>query len=146
MENIKEDILSSEHELGIDNEIPGYLIDTSKWAKFVAITFFVIIGLCILLFATFGSAIMNNLSPFRGYDSEASQALVFGIIILLIVTAVVIVTYYFLLNFANKIRAGLESESIDMVNEGLRSLKTHFIIVTIISILALLSSLYGMAG
>ena len=146
MEDIKEDFLTSENELGIENEIPGYLIDTSKWAKFIAISFYVITGVCVLLFASFGNEIMNNFRVFRSYDSEASQMLVFAIITLVFVVAIVIVTYYFLLNFANKIRAGIESENIDMVNGGLKSLKTHFIIIGILSMLALIMSLYGMIG
>jgi hypothetical protein len=145
MEDIKEDFLSAEHELGIGNEIPGYWIDTSKWAKFVAVTFYVITGICILFFLSFGSDILNNFRVFRSYDSEASQMLVFAIITLIFVVAVVIVTFYFLLNFANKIRAGIESENIELVNGGLRSLKIHLIIVSIVSMLMLLLSLMGMA-
>ena len=146
MEDIKEDFLSSENELGIDNETPGYLIDTSKWARFVAVTFFVITGICLLLFISFGKDILQNFRPLSSYSSEASQILVFAIIMLIIIAAVVFVTYYFLLNFANKIKAGIESENIDLVNVGLKSLKVHFIIIGILSMLALLFSIFGMIG
>ena len=141
MDLLHEDILTDEQEFEISNDIGSYLIETSKWAKFIAITFFAATGIGILFFLFFGSRIWGTFSPFE-YDRSG----IISIMIIALVLALVIVgvTYYFLLDFANKMRIGIETESIDLVNGGLRSLKVHFIIIGILSLLGLLFSLFSL--
>lgn len=147
MEQHNEDFLTSETELHIDRSNSESLVEASKWAKFISVTFFVLTGLLLLLFIIYGKEIMYTLSFYSGLVSGDRDAVFAGAIIgLILVVGLVFVTYYFLLNFANKTKAGVEGENIDLVNKGLKSLKVHFIIIGIMLMLMLALSLYGMLG
>ena len=143
MEQLPNDYLSSENELEISQETSGYLIETSKWAKFIAITFYIGSALGILFFLTYGAYVFNRLS---GYRRSGGEEMTIAIVAVLVVAAVVAVTYYFLLSFANKMRVGIETENIEQVNAGLNSLKVHFIIVGILLMLGLLASLFSLSN
>lgn len=137
-----QDFLTSEHELGIDREASGYLIETAKWAKFIALTFCILTAIFFVVFIVFDKQVMDMVGMFGSLNDSDS---IFMVLVVGFVVAVVIIafTYYFLLNFANKMIAGIETENIDLVNGGLKSLKTHFIIIGVLLILGLLGTLFG---
>jgi hypothetical protein len=132
MEEIQHDLLSSGNDLPITEEASGYLIETSKWAKFIAITFYSVTGAVVLYFIWYMWYIKSKLGAYGGRLTERLSIYVMA---MLFAAVVVGFTYYYLLNFANKMRAGIETESLENINDGLRSLKTHLIIVGIILIL-----------
>ena len=147
MDQLPNDILSTEAELRIESETAGYLVETSKWAKFIAITFFIVTGLVILFFLSYSSA-LSGLYTRRSYSygSDYEQGFFIGMVIVMILVVVIVgVTYYFLLNFANKMRSGVDTENIELVNNGLRSLKIHFVIIGILLILGVLVALYNIS-
>jgi len=143
MDQLPNDFLSSEGELEITQETSDYLIETTKWAKFIAVTFYILTILGILYVLIFGSY------AFRAFGSYRRRALedyiTMAIIVIVICVVVVGVTYYFLLSFANKMRVGLETENIEQVNGGLGALKTHMIIIGILLMLGLLNTLYELS-
>ena len=142
MDQLPNDFLSSENELQISGETSGYLIETSKWAKFIAITFYILTGLALLVTLVWGSYVFNTLSSYR---RSAGDELTIAVVALILVAVVVGVTWYFLLSFANKMRVGIETENIEQVNSGLNALKIHFIIVGILLTLGLLASVYSLS-
>lgn len=144
MEHLHNDLLSSDGELQITQETGGYLIETSKWAKFIAITFYVLMGLAILVMLIYGSYLFNSYRTFS--SSIAENFMSVAIIALIVAVLVVGVTYYFLLVFANKMRIGIESENIEQVNAGLGALKVHTIIIGILLMLGIIFSLYGLSA
>ncbi|GAB2812606.1 hypothetical protein [Ferruginibacter profundus] len=148
MDQLQEDFLSSETELTIDNEASGYLVETSRWAKFIAITFFSIVGLIVLFFAFYSDTLINsNTFSASSYENpdDFKTAFIIGLVVaLVVIVAVVGVTYYFLLAFANRIRKGLAAENITMVNDGLKALKVHYIIIAILSMISILISIYNL--
>ena len=144
MQQLPNDYLSSESELPITQETSGYLIETSKWAKFIAITFYVITGIAILIMLIWGSYLFNTVGTYRSRVIE--NTITIAIISMIIATIVVAITYYFLLVFANKMRMGVETENIEQVNVGLGSLKVHFIIIGILLMLGIFYSLYTLSN
>lgn len=149
MDQLQNDFLSSENELRIDNETSGYLIETAKWAKFIALAFYIVTGIVIVLFLFYGSNISDGFARRRSFSTgrDVESAFFIGIVIaLILIAAVVAVTYYFLLAFANKMQAGIATENIELVNNGLKSLKVHFIIIGILMIIGILVSLYNISN
>jgi hypothetical protein len=148
MEQLQDDFLSSENELRIENETSGYLVETSKWAKFIAITFYILTGIVVLFFIVYGNYMSDTFGSADRYGSGSEYGTrYFAVmtIVLVLIVAVVGVTYYFLLSFANKMRAGIETENTDLVNNGLQSLKVHYIIIGILMMLGILLSLYNIS-
>ena len=144
MEQFNEDLLASEGELRIDKNDSSSLVEMSKWAKFIAITFFTLVGICVLFLIIYGREIMYAFSAYSGLVKDGDAFFATLIITLILAVGVIFITYYFLLNFANKMKTGIETENIDQVNRGLKSLRIHFIIIGILLMLGLLSSLYSM--
>ena len=145
MEEIREDHLNN-MGLQIDNEARQYLNDSSKWAKFISITVFIFCGI-LLLFAIVGSSVVKEmLNKMTTGSMSFLGEFSFGILITIIVFAIIIMSfvYYFLFNYAVKIKSTLLSEDIGTFNKGLSSLKTFFIITTVLSILTLLNSIYNL--
>jgi len=142
MDLLQDDLLTDETELSIEQEAKSCLFETAKWAKFIAISFFIITELVIFFVFIFGSDLTGNWRRFGGGSDSAYFA---GIVIgMLLVAGVIGVTYYFLLDFGTQIRRGLETEDIHTVNRGLKSLKTHFIIIGILSMLGVLGGLINL--
>jgi len=133
MDQLSDDYLTSSDELEITEETTGYLIETTKWAKFIAITFYILCGLAIIFMLVYGKYIYDTLGPYGSRLLE--DRFIKAIIIMAILAIVVAVTWYFLIVFANKMRAGLEGENIEQVNAGLGALKVHFIIIGILILL-----------
>lgn len=139
------DIITDEDIMELDIEITRNLNETGKWARFIAVTMFVLAGLIFFLFLAFGSYWSYLISGFDdyggGFGGRKSGLFILLMIALLIVGGIFVTAYYFLISFANKVRSGVEAQDIFQVNKGLNSLKIHFIIIGIFSALSVLASL-----
>lgn len=142
MLNDQQDLLTGEGDLPVTDEIGSYLIETSKWAKFISITFYICTGLAVLFFCYM--MFSTEVGPFSRYSVISDYMSVFAIIMVLAV-AVIGVTYYFLLAFAKKMRTGIETENIEYVNAGLYNLKVHMIIIGCLLMLGILANLFQLA-
>ncbi len=143
MQNEQTNLLS-EMDLQIDGHIKQQFADAAKWSKFISIVMFVVAGLVVLFGILGGSALMTTLKRLGGGYEMLDR---FGgpilIIVFLFVAAIIAVTYYFLFNFSNKIKTALLAENTDELNKALVSLKTFFIITTVLSVLSLLIKIYN---
>ena len=139
MEQLPNDYLSSTEELEITDETSGYLIETSKWAKFIAISFYVLCGIAIVLVFAYGSTLSNSFGSYGGRYQDQFAAIIF---VLIIGAVIVGVTWYFLLAFANKMRAGIQAQNIEQVNAGLNAMKIHLIIIGILLMIGIIYQLY----
>jgi hypothetical protein len=144
MDPITEDLLSSAIEPGIDQEMSEYIIETSKWTKFIAIAFFISAALGALLFVFYWDQMRMVFMQFNVFAELFRQNTTSIIAVAVFSAVVLVITYIFLLDFANKIRTGIETESIDLVNKGLNSLKIHLMIIGAFLILELLFTFYNM--
>ncbi len=143
MEEIKEDLLSSDDELPIDELISKNLLATSRWARFITICFYSCTAFAIICFSIYLYYISTRYGSL--FNPINSDYIMRFIVIVVIVVAVVGITWYYLLAFANKIRNGLDTESVETVNDGLRSLTIHYKLIAVLLIIGLLVSIYQLS-
>ena len=116
----------------------GFLQESAKWSKFMAIVGFVGIGLMVLVslfmaigFSSMGTANMPEL-PF--------SMSVFSIIYVLF-AAIYFFPVYYLYQYATKTSAALHSKNKQLLADGLENLKSHHKFLGIFTLI--LVSLYG---
>ncbi len=143
MENSTPNLLD-EMDLQIDGNIKQQFAEAAKWSKFISIVMFVIAGLVLLVGVLGGSAFLGAFKRLGGqYDFLDGFGGPLLIVLFVFVAAIVAVTYYFLFNFSNKIKTALLTENTGELNNALASLKTFFIITTVVSILSLISNIFN---
>lgn len=131
MENIN-NLQQSENPFTINDEVKGYLIETSKWSKFLAIVGYIGMGLLLLvgLFFIFGIPHFNSITP--SY---------FPIKIMGFVYIVISVLYYFplqyLTRFSNLIKQGFLINNHQSITSGFEYLKSFSKFVGILTIVVL---------
>jgi hypothetical protein len=137
MENI-ENIPTTENLLSINSDVKSYLLETSKWCKFLAIAGYVGIGLLVLL----GVFFMVGLSVFSSIAQLGFPIGLFGIIYIIIA-----VLYYFpvsyMYKFSINISKGLKSNDQQSVNFGFENLKSLSKFMGIFTLVIL--SIYALA-
>lgn len=136
MENI-ENHQQNENLLIINNEIQSYLLETSKWGKFLAIVGYIGMGLLFLLGVVF----------FIGFSFFSSVASVgFPIRIMGFIYILVSVLYYFplkyLYNSSIQLKHGVTFANQQAVTSGFENLKSIFKFMGIFTIVVL--SLYAL--
>ncbi len=128
---------TTESLLVIDESNKAFLIESSKWGKFLAIVGYVFMGLLALmgLFFMIGMSVMKSLTdiPFNpGF---------FGIIYIIMA-----IIYYFpvtyLYNFSNKIKQGIMNLNQQAMTDGFGNLKSMFKFMGILTIVML--SIYAL--
>ena len=136
MENI-ENTQPVENQLTINNEIKGYLLETSKWGKFLAIVGYVGMGLLLLL----GIVFLIGFSIFSSVSTVGFPIRIMGFVYVLISVA-----YYFplkyLYNFSIQLKQGLNSINQQTVTSGFENLKSLFKFMGIFTIVVL--SIYAL--
>jgi hypothetical protein len=137
MENM-ESTQSDEVLMSVNDEIKGYLLETSKWGKLLAIVGYVLIGLLIML----GLGVIVGFSVFGKITHIGFPMGFFGIVYILIAGL-----YYFPVNYLNKfsdqIKKGVNSNDQPSVTSGFGNLKSLFKFMGIFTIVIL--SMYFVA-
>jgi len=126
METIDRDI-SSDSDLIIDNRIKLFLAETSKWANFLSIIGFVMLGLMVIV-----SFVMIAMTA----SILGAEALGIGVMYLFMVALYFFPTLY-LFKFARKIKAGILSTSQEDMTQGFENLKKLFKFMGILMIVLL---------
>ena len=144
MDIFQKDFLDDQ-SLQVDHEVRHQFLESAKWAKFIAITVFILFLIGFLILAISGTAIFNvlqSLDQFRRIGSFTSgMSLVLLLSIVFVVFAIFGVVYYFLYNYSVKIKLALATDNTDTMNKALLSLKIFFIISGVFSILTLINNL-----
>jgi len=127
-------------ELQVDQEASKSLIDSARWARFIAIFCFIAMGCFLLILIAFQTRISYTLSSYIPGMSESGG---FGVIIgvIIFVFAIISVILVFLLRGANLIKKAIETRNQQDLIEGLRSLKTYFAIYGVLAIIGLVMNL-----
>jgi hypothetical protein len=112
-----------------NSAINEYLIETSKWGKFLAIMGYIGIGLLIAL----AIIMMFALSAISRFSGTGFSMILVGILYIIIA-----VIYYFpihyLYQFSINIRRGLNSKDLPTITSGFRNLKSLFKFMGILTI------------
>ncbi len=134
MENLETQI-HDEQSLFINPEIKGYLLETSRWGKILAIVGYVGIGLIVLLALAMllGASLFNKVIPgFPMGFPMGFMAVPYLLFALL---------YYFPVNYlhrySKKIKRGLQSKELDTVTVAFRNLKSLFKFMGILMLVVL---------
>jgi hypothetical protein len=132
MENSETTTINPEITMPISNEIRNYLLESSKWAKFLAIVGFVGVGLLVI----FGFAFMIGFSIFSSMSQVHFPIGIIGIIYIAIA-----VVYFFPVNylykFSDRIKKGITSSDQATVISAFENLKSMFKFMGIFTIVIL---------
>jgi hypothetical protein len=136
MDNFEHKPLDENSLIG-NAEINGYLFETSKWGKFLAIIGYIGMVLLVLL----GIFMMLGLSHFGNLPDTGFPMGVFGLLYIFIA-----LIYYFPVNYLYKfsvqIKQGLQTKDTPTVTSGFQNLKSLFKFMGIFTIVIL--SIYGL--
>jgi hypothetical protein len=136
MENF-ENKVQDDNSFISNTEINDYLMETSKWGKFLAIVGYVGMGILILV----GIFMMVGLSKISSFPGTSFPMGSFGFIYIILS-----VIYYFPVNYlytySVKIKQGLNSKDITTITAGFQNLKSLFKFMGILTIVIL--SIYGL--
>ncbi|WP_353148824.1 DUF5362 family protein [Flavobacterium sp.] len=117
----------------------GFLQESAKWSKFMAIIGFIGIGLMVLvsLFMAIGFSAMDaSTMPELPFSMSAFS------IIYVLFAAIYFFPVYYLYQYANKTSAALHSKNKQLLADGLENLKSHHKFLGIFTLI--LISLYGL--
>jgi heme/copper-type cytochrome/quinol oxidase subunit 2 len=140
MENNQDD---SFLQMNLDNDGSHILNQTVRWSRFLAIAGIVGILICLLAFALAGSfmlAALSKLAP--GLDELAGLGSAIIIVFVLVIFAIVGYVVYMLFRFSVLTRKAIEQQDQTILAEGMKCLKTYFLINGIFAILGLLGNLF----
>lgn len=127
--------------LSIDPVTKTHLIETSKWARFLAIVGFIALGL-MLLFGIYMSTVFSSMDRFDNLYGRSSSnvfsMLGAGMAVFYIVVAVIMFfPLLFLLRFANRMRSALAGNDQEVLNGSFQNLKAYFRYLGVITIIGL---------
>ena len=125
METLDNDV--SNEGVAINSQISGFLKETAKWANFMAIVSFVMLGLMVL--GAFGFMAL-------GSSIGGGSAVAAGVLYLLLTLLYFFPTLY-LFNFAKKIKLGLNSSIQSEVELAFENLKKMFKYMGILMVIML---------
>lgn len=126
-----------ENMLVIDETNRAFLIESSKWGKFLAIVGYVFMGMIVLI----GLFFIIGMSVFKALTDIPFNPAFFGIFYFIIA-----IIYYFpvtyLYNFSDKMKKGLAEGNQQTMTDGFSNLKSMFKFTGILTIVML--SLYAL--
>ena len=131
---------SNQQDLHVSSDIQFSLKSISGWAKFLSILGFISVLFLIAFGISFGP-IMKRVSP----DSPVSHMPTLMFTVIYIVFGVIyFFPFYFLIRFAVKVKQALKNNEQQALNEGFRSLQSHYTFIGIL--VAILVGIYLLVG
>ena len=127
-------------QLTITSAAKGFLIETSKWCKFLSIVGFVGLGL-LLLSSFFINTIYSNMP--QASAMPFNLGIVMTIVYVLII-AIYIFPIYYLYQFSIQLKKALISKDDETLANAFEMLKSHYKFTGVFSIIML--SIYVLAG
>jgi hypothetical protein len=127
MENIE----LNENSIELTSEIKGYLLETSKWGKFIAIVGFVGLG----ILAVIGILMVIGFSFLGSFNKNFPMWI--GGIVYIIMSVIYYFPTVYLYKFSTMIKQGLQSEGGVVLADGFLNLKKVFKFIGILTIVIL---------
>ena len=144
---------SSIFSLSVDPLAKTHLMETAKWARFLAIVGFVFIFLFIVIGIISSIALSRYSDTYdggfrqRGFANSLGAGTAFSYIIIAIISFFPLL---FMLRFANAMKKAIETDDQQLLNSSFLNLKVYFrylgIITIIAMVLMLLSVFIAIAG
>jgi hypothetical protein len=135
--------------LQVDHQASGFLGETARWAKFLAILGFISCGLLVLA-ALFLGTLIAYFSRIGGGTPMPGGMGAFVSVFYILMALLYFFPCLYLFNFASKMQIALRNNDQDHLNESFKNLKSTFRFVGILTIvslgLGLLVFVLGMIG
>lgn len=131
-------------DLSVTPTLGSHLTEITKWCRFISIVGIIFLVFFLILAVVGGSYIaplFASLLP--GGENIIGNIFLIMAIVISIVCGVLV---YFLFRFATHTRRGIELRNQEMFNEGLKALRTYFIIYGVLAILGLLINVIGLTS
>lgn len=139
---VLDDQIESSENIGLSISAIQSLRESARWAKFISIVGFVIVGFMVIA-SFFMGAIFSNLAGIdESFGMMAAGGGIFMTIFYLILAALYFFPCLFLYRFATKTKTALVQYDTNGVTEGLMQMKNYFQFVGIM--VAILIGLYGL--
>ena len=124
-------------EFGITSEIRAFLSEIARWANFLAIIGFVIIGLLVLI-AIFAGSLFSMMSS-QVPEAEYIDGYVGGIVtvIYLIFAAIYVFPVLYLYRFASNMKIALRTDNQEALSSSFENLKSHYKFIGIFMMITL---------
>ncbi|SIN83884.1 DUF5362 family protein [Chitinophaga niabensis] len=124
-------------ELSIDEASSGFLNETSRWAKFLSIVGFVMVGFMVLIsLSIIGLGSSNALIEASFQNAGYSSPMMVGVIYL-VMAVISIFPYLYLFQFGSRMKAALHGSDQNALNSAFSSLKSSFKFVGVFTIIML---------
>lgn len=135
-------------EGGLDERSKAYLLETTRWTKFLAIMGFIFLGIMLLIalaMFTMGSYAYSQLSGFGGMGGYFGMGM--GLLYVLI-AVLYLYPIISLLKFSTNMKAGIQTNNGELITEGFRHQKNLYKFLGILTIItiALYLIVFVMAG
>lgn len=132
-----------ELELHLTPWAKNFLLETAKWAKFLAIVGFIFLGLFVILAFSMG-AIMSSFSELGGDEFDVFAGMGAGAITVsyLLIALLYFFPTLYLYRFATKTKMALQLSNSEELTDGLENLKSTFKFMGIMTIVVL--AIYGL--
>jgi hypothetical protein len=124
-------------ELHVDHNVSGYLSETARWARFMAIMGFIGCGFMLLFSLFMGSFINAALLRMGGTTAGLSYMGGFISFIYIVIAIVYFFPCLYLYNFASKMQVAIRSNDQDQLSISFRNLKSCFRFIGIFTIIIL---------
>lgn len=128
-------------EMQADSVTQSHLNSISKWGKFIAVTFLIVLVLMALVFFIARNEIIDAVTKVMNLDNNLAGALI-GVMVLF--SVLFIAWIVFLLRAATMIKQGLLSSNSDRLAEGFTALRIYFALSATISIVSIALNLIGL--
>ncbi|MBO9660762.1 MAG: hypothetical protein J7527_18210 [Chitinophagaceae bacterium] len=131
-------------DLQVDDQTAVQLHETSKWAKFLAISVLSALGLFTLILIGVWGGLDAFFREIDTYDQNSMQMLkvVIGITMIFVI-AIVVILMTFLIKGANAIRRAMVQKDPVLFNTGLAHIRNYFAMTGVIALLGLVLKLIG---
>jgi uncharacterized membrane protein len=131
-------------DLQIDAVSHGYLTETAKWAKFIAIAGFIFSGLIIIMSGYYISMITEARTVY-GFRRDNSAAILGGVFYI-VVAIIWIITSVYQFRFATKLQTALQGYNQDELQQSFLNFKIYYRISGIVTIISLFLGVLGLLG
>ncbi len=139
-------------ELEMNNEIMGFLKETSSWTYFLSILGFIGIGLMVVFGVFFGAIMGSRMGGANPYQNLGFSMGYFGVLYV-VIALVYFFPVYYLFNFSKKMKNALQTTNNDDLKLAFSNLKSHYkymgifsIIIISIYVLAFIVSMFAAAS
>ncbi|MBO9154052.1 DUF5362 family protein [Chitinophaga sp. GCM10012297] len=134
-------------DLNIDAEVSGYLNETARWGKFLAILGFIGCGFMIFV------ALIMNFMPMgpagfagEGYGSGGAVTRTLVMVIYLVLGIISIFPYIYLMRFSKRVQLAIQSNDQGSLASAFSNLKSLFKYVGVLTIIMLAFFVLALIG